>query len=46
MQTDTQVSNPQATTNVAYTDSTPALSASLTATAPGELKVIKRNGTA
>ena len=46
MQTDTQVSNPQpAAKTPAPATTTATLSASLTATAPGELKVIKRNGT-
>ena len=44
MQTDTQVSTTR-TTPLSTTIVAPALSAAITATAPGELRVIKRNGT-
>ncbi|MEZ5598632.1 MAG: ATP cone domain-containing protein, partial [Pseudomonadales bacterium] len=44
MQTDTQVSTPSVVPT-RTSQSQPALSAAITATAPGELKVIKRNGT-
>ncbi len=46
MQTDTQVStHPPTAKTQAPATKTPSLNASLTATAPGELRVIKRNGT-
>jgi len=44
MQTDTQVSTTR-TTPIGNAGVTPVLSAAITATAPGELRVIKRNGT-
>jgi ribonucleoside-diphosphate reductase alpha chain len=44
MQTDSQVSTPR-TAPIGNTGVPPVLSAAITATAPGELRVIKRNGT-
>ena len=44
MQTDTQVSNSR-NAPIASPAIAPALSAAITATAPGELRIIKRNGT-